>query len=83
VANTCKFPAPWGSLARQHGTVANLALKLGVSYETLYRWAHGLCEPPDAAQDRLTGLFKAAGLPVPAYRNLRGYYRNRTARHAR
>ena len=70
-----ELPQPWASLTRRHGTGAKLATELGVSYYTLYRWAHGYCAPNDAQQAALNRLFFEAGLPRPTYGNTFGYYR--------
>ena len=65
------FPQPWSALASRYGGPVQLALKLSVSYSTLYRWARGIMTPDEDNQAILAGLFEKHNLPIPVYRTLR------------
>lgn len=50
------FPQPWRSAAQKYGGGAAFAKLLGVSYMTLYRWAHGINVPTGDLRDRVLAL---------------------------
>lgn len=65
-----RLPEPWRYLAAHSGGAEALASKLGVSYVTLWRWAHGLCCPAELNAEKVRGLCDKHGLTYPEYRTL-------------
>jgi hypothetical protein len=54
------LPSPWLELANAHGTLAALALRIGVQPLAVWRWAHGHRHPGTLAQRRVNELCREA-----------------------
>jgi DNA-binding transcriptional regulator YdaS (Cro superfamily) len=55
----------WATLAEAHGGVVDLAKKLGVSTQTVWRWATGRQAVPKLAAIAITAIAQAKNLPSP------------------
>ena len=59
------MPYPWNRLAEAEGGVASLALFLGVTTMTLWRWSHGKTTPTRTQQLRINSFAAKAGVRRP------------------